>query len=546
MDEDAPQPTERVARKASQDELKKQVGYKAVDDYVKSGTVIGLGTGSTAAFAVERVGEKLKSGELKDIIAIPTSIRTKEQAESLGIPLATLDTHSDLDVAIDGADEVDPALNLVKGGGGALFREKIVEMCAKKCFRDSGTFDVFESLASQAIVEVSLYDDRGHQQGRGVVQLQHRAIEDDAGKGQTWRGWFLAIEDEYYEWDVAQQKQEVELGEAGIAGLARALAPGGDAAGKREREAEQESDKEKKKKKKKEMKSDAQKRDEGLRAVLNKRKAPSPVSSALKMRGDDSKKKKKRRKKEAARKRKPKEDKKSQESSNGSDSDDDESSSGTPESLFQLATLPQGVERLHRLHQEKPGALADLTLRRFQELLNRSIGGGTATQEQEMPPVARAYLSQIYMVRHPEAVIGLRNLRELKTLATLVDLMAQNDSLRALDAAVQRMKSIELFIAQGQWSQANLLELVVPEEEQRAWFRQELKAAQQEHKSDIRLQRDQWPRKKTQWYPTTGGAGAGDKKEGETKEGGPPENGGGPSPGKGKKGRGKGKKGKRW
>eukprot|EP00930_Biecheleria_cincta_P027089 TRINITY_DN19030_c0_g1_i1.p1 TRINITY_DN19030_c0_g1~~TRINITY_DN19030_c0_g1_i1.p1 ORF type:complete len:345 (-),score=75.43 TRINITY_DN19030_c0_g1_i1:92-1090(-) len=116
----------------SQDELKKQAGYKAVDDYVRSGTVIGLGTGSTAAFAVERVGEKLKSGELKDIIAIPTSIRTQEQSEALGIPLATLDTHSDLDVAIDGADEVDPGLNLVKGGGGALFREKIVEMCAKK------------------------------------------------------------------------------------------------------------------------------------------------------------------------------------------------------------------------------------------------------------------------------------------------------------------------------------------------------------------------------------------------------------------------------
>lgn len=122
----------RTMLRATQDELKKLVGYKAVDDYVKSGTVIGLGTGSTAAFAVERVGQKLKSGELKDIIAIPTSIRTKEQAESLGIPLSTLDTHSDLDVAIDGADEVDPNLNLVKGGGGALFREKIVEMCAKK------------------------------------------------------------------------------------------------------------------------------------------------------------------------------------------------------------------------------------------------------------------------------------------------------------------------------------------------------------------------------------------------------------------------------
>lgn len=114
-----------------QDELKKQVGYKAIDDYVKSGMVIGLGTGSTAYFAVERVGQKLKSGELKDIVAIPTSVRTKEQAEQLGIPLATLDTHPVLDVAIDGADSVDASLNLVKGGGGAHFREKIVEASAK-------------------------------------------------------------------------------------------------------------------------------------------------------------------------------------------------------------------------------------------------------------------------------------------------------------------------------------------------------------------------------------------------------------------------------
>jgi len=117
---------------ADQDELKKQVGYKAIDDYVKSGMVVGLGTGSTAAFAVERLGQRLKSGELTDIIAIPTSIRTKEQAEELGIPLTTLDEKSELDVAIDGADEVDPQLNLVKGGGGALLREKMVEVCAKK------------------------------------------------------------------------------------------------------------------------------------------------------------------------------------------------------------------------------------------------------------------------------------------------------------------------------------------------------------------------------------------------------------------------------
>jgi len=122
----------QMSSSLSQDELKKMVGYKAVDDYVKSGMVVGLGTGSTAYFAVERLGQLLDSGELKDIVAIPTSVRTKEQAESLKIPLVTLDTHSKLDVAIDGADEVDPKLNLVKGGGGALLREKMVEVCADK------------------------------------------------------------------------------------------------------------------------------------------------------------------------------------------------------------------------------------------------------------------------------------------------------------------------------------------------------------------------------------------------------------------------------
>lgn len=119
---------------------------------------VGLGTGSTAAFAVERLGMKLKDGSLKDIIAVPTSIRTFEQAkvsgerahalrlegglgaprnrppgavsQELGIPLATLDEVPRLDVAIDGADEVDPNLDVVKGRGGALLREKMVEMAS--------------------------------------------------------------------------------------------------------------------------------------------------------------------------------------------------------------------------------------------------------------------------------------------------------------------------------------------------------------------------------------------------------------------------------
>ena len=128
----APPPSRPAPWRPPFDTRKKLVGYKSVDDHVESGMVVGLGTGSTAYFAVERLGQKLESGELKDIIAIPTSERTREQAESLNIPLCTLNEKSVLDVAIDGADEVDPDLALVKGGGGALLREKMVEVMAKK------------------------------------------------------------------------------------------------------------------------------------------------------------------------------------------------------------------------------------------------------------------------------------------------------------------------------------------------------------------------------------------------------------------------------
>ncbi|MQM04190.1 hypothetical protein Taro_036982 [Colocasia esculenta] len=115
----------------TQDELKKQAASKAVE-YVKSGMVLGLGTGSTAAFVVAEIGELLAASKLADIVGVPTSKRTFEQALSLGIPLSTLDDHPHIDLAIDGADEVDPALNLVKGRGGALLREKMVEAASDK------------------------------------------------------------------------------------------------------------------------------------------------------------------------------------------------------------------------------------------------------------------------------------------------------------------------------------------------------------------------------------------------------------------------------
>ncbi len=105
---------------------------KRASELVETGMKVGLGTGSTAAFAVERVGQKIASGELTDVICVPTSVRTKEQAEGLGIPLCTLNEESALDVSIDGADDVDTDLCLVKGGGGAMLREKRVEIVSTK------------------------------------------------------------------------------------------------------------------------------------------------------------------------------------------------------------------------------------------------------------------------------------------------------------------------------------------------------------------------------------------------------------------------------
>ncbi len=114
-----------------QDELKKEAAHRAVE-FITSGMVIGLGTGSTAKFAIERIGELLRSGSLKKISGIPSSDQTEKLARQMAIPLTGLDEHSAVDLNIDGADEVDPDLNLIKGGGGALLKEKIIAQASRR------------------------------------------------------------------------------------------------------------------------------------------------------------------------------------------------------------------------------------------------------------------------------------------------------------------------------------------------------------------------------------------------------------------------------
>ena len=113
------------------DQLRKQAALRALDE-VRSGMLLGLGTGRTTAHFINYLGEALKKGELSGIVGIPTSEATASQARRLNIPLSSLDEHSALDLAVDGADEVDGDLNLIKGLGRALLREKIVESHADR------------------------------------------------------------------------------------------------------------------------------------------------------------------------------------------------------------------------------------------------------------------------------------------------------------------------------------------------------------------------------------------------------------------------------
>ncbi len=111
--------------------MKQEVG-RAAAQQVKSGDIVGLGTGSTTAFAIQFIGERIAAGELKDVVGIPTSFQASVLAKQHGIPLTTLDDVDHIDIAIDGADEVDPQMNLIKGGGAAHTREKVVDGLAAR------------------------------------------------------------------------------------------------------------------------------------------------------------------------------------------------------------------------------------------------------------------------------------------------------------------------------------------------------------------------------------------------------------------------------
>ena len=114
-----------------QNQMKKAVAQAAVDQ-IQNGMILGLGSGSTAALMIEALAVKIKSGEIKDVVGVTTSFQGEVLASELGIPLKSLSSVSEIDLAIDGADEVDPKFQLIKGGGACHVQEKLVAALAKK------------------------------------------------------------------------------------------------------------------------------------------------------------------------------------------------------------------------------------------------------------------------------------------------------------------------------------------------------------------------------------------------------------------------------
>lgn len=159
--------------------MKQEVG-KAAAALVKSGMIVGLGTGSTTAYAIEYLGKRLQSGELTDVQGIPTSFQAEVLAKQYGIPLTTLDAVDHIDIAIDGADEVDPQKNLIKGGGAAHTREKIVDALAAQFVVVVDSGKLVDRLGSTFLLPVEVIP--------MAITPVMRAIEKLAGKPELRMG----------------------------------------------------------------------------------------------------------------------------------------------------------------------------------------------------------------------------------------------------------------------------------------------------------------------------------------------------------------------
>jgi ribose 5-phosphate isomerase A len=137
-------------------DLLKRAAAERAAELITSGMVVGLGTGSTVRPLLEILAQRLRDGVVRNVAAVPTSEDTAHRCRALGIPLVTLDEHPELALAVDGADEIDPRLNLIKGLGGAMLREKVVAMAARRFVVVADESKVVRRLGTRAPVPVEV------------------------------------------------------------------------------------------------------------------------------------------------------------------------------------------------------------------------------------------------------------------------------------------------------------------------------------------------------------------------------------------------------
>jgi ribose 5-phosphate isomerase A len=135
---------------------KKRAAMRAVK-HIENGMIVGLGSGTTVSFALKYIGELIAADELYDIYGVPTSIQTTFEAIKAKIPLTTLDEHPQLDLGIDGADQLDVKLNAIKGGGGAMMREKIVASACKEYILIADESKLTDVLGTNKVVPIEIH-----------------------------------------------------------------------------------------------------------------------------------------------------------------------------------------------------------------------------------------------------------------------------------------------------------------------------------------------------------------------------------------------------
>lgn len=166
--------------------LKKAAAEYAVR-YIESGMTVGLGTGSTAIFAIRRIGALLARGELKNIVCFATSRASKDVAVELNVPMLPDDLPRNIDVTIDGADEVDPQINLIKGGGGALLREKLVAQATAREIIVVDESKLSPRLGTQHVLPIEVLPFGWRSQARFLESLGAKYVVRQGAGGEEFR-----------------------------------------------------------------------------------------------------------------------------------------------------------------------------------------------------------------------------------------------------------------------------------------------------------------------------------------------------------------------